>query len=241
MRFMGRFHQSKMRQYGLPVLRESEVLRPKFLYNNPIIPGVLEVTTQGLYDYYEVAASTAVTAQILFTIPRGNQYTPAGGTAFTKAYYHTNLNQAGMLSAPRKFMVKGLSAFLRTDIAPADYNQFAGNTLVTFQVDEKAYLRTVLAKLPGGGGASGFAQVNLATAAARLDGCIANGWPEANAIYQLEGDGVQIEQQQNWAVVIDPTQVQSGAFTTAAAAGTTFGNGVKLIFTLEGLLSGPVL
>jgi len=241
MRFMGRFHKSKMEKYGLPALHEREVTRPKFLYKNPIIPGVLEVTTQGLYDYYEVAANTAVTTQILFTIPRGNQYTPAGGTAFTKNYYHTNLNQAGMLSAPRKFMVKGLSAFLRTDICSSDYNQFAGNTLVTFQVDEKAYLRVVLAKLPGGGGASGLLQFTQGSAANQVASCIANGWPEANAIYQLEGDGVQIEQQQNWAVVIDPTQVQSGAFTTAVTGALTFGTGVKMIFTLEGLLSGPVL
>ncbi|HWE00680.1 MAG TPA: hypothetical protein VG345_16630 [Bryobacteraceae bacterium] len=205
------------------------------------MPGVLEVITQGAYDYYEVAAATAVAAQILFTIPRGGQYTPTGGSAFTKQKYHTNLTQAGQLSAPSKLMVKGLTAYLRSDIASTDYNLFSGNSLVTFQVDQKDYLNIVLAKLPGGGGGSGFASFAQAAAASQVVSSISNGWPEANALYALEGDGVQIEQQQNFAVVIDPTQVQAGAFTTAAAAGLTFGNGVKLIFTLEGLFSRAVL
>jgi hypothetical protein len=235
------FWRKKAVERGLPELQEREVLRPKFCHRNPIMPGVLELITQGAYDYYEVAVATAVTLQILFSIPRGQFYTPAGGAAFTKQKYHTPLLQAGQLSAPQKLMVKGLSAFLRGDIAPSDYNLFSGNTLVTFQVDQKDYLNIVLAKLPGGGGGSGFFQAFQASAANAANGSVANGWPEANAIYALEGDGVQIEQQQNFTVLIDPTQVQSGAFTTAATGGTTFGFGVKLIFTLEGLLSRAVL
>jgi hypothetical protein len=232
------FWRKKAAERGLPELQEQDVLRPRFLHRNPIMPGVLELITQGIYDYYEVAVATVVTSQILYSIPRGQQYTPAGGAAFTKQKYHTPLLQAGQLSAPQKLMVKGLSAYLRSDIAAGDYNLFSGNTLVTFQVDQKDYLNIVLAKLPGGGGPAGFFTSDVA---AVTSSSIANGWPEANAIYALEGDGVQIEQQQNFTVIIDPTQVQAGAFTTLAAAGTTFGTGVKMIFTLEGLLSRAVL
>ena len=112
---------------------------------------------------------------------------------------------------------------------------------MTFQVDQKDYLKIVLAKLPAGGGAAGFASFAQAAAASQLVASVANGWPDARGIYTLEGDGVQIEQQQNFAVILDPTQVQAGAFTTAVAAALTFGTGVKIIFTLEGMLSRAVL
>ena len=226
---------------SLPVLGERAALRPRLKYSNPIVPGVLEVITQGSYDYYEVAAANAVTSQILFTIAQGGSYTPAGGTAFQKQKYHTSLTQNSQLEAPNKLMVKGLSLFMRNDVSASDCNLFLGNTLVTFNVNGKDYLNIVAAKLPAGGGTRASNSYFQATAAAAAYGSVSNGWEEANAIFQLEGDGVQIEQQQTFKVTLDPTQVQAGAFTTGAAAGTTFGTGIKIIFTLEGLLSRAVL
>jgi hypothetical protein len=226
---------------SLPVLGEREALRPRFKYQNPIVPGVLEVITQGSYDYYEVAAGNPVTAQILFTIAQGGSYTPSGGTAFQKQKYHTSLTQNSQLEAPNKLMVKGISLFIRNDATPSDLNLFLGNTLATFNVNGKDYLNIVAAKLPAGGGTRSSFTVFQATAAAAAYGSAGNGWEEANAIYALEGDGVQIEQQQTFKLTLDPTQVQAGAFTTAAAGGTTFGTGIKLIATLEGLLSRAVL
>jgi hypothetical protein len=226
---------------SLPVLSSRAALRPHFKHSNPIVPGVLEVITQGSYDYYEVAAANPVTVQILFTIAQGGSYTPAGGTAFQKQKFHTSLTQPSQLEAPNKLMVKGLSANFRGDIAASDANQIAFNTLVTFNVNGKDYLNIQLLRLPGGGGVFGSANVFQTTAAAASYPSFANGYPEANAIFALEGDGVQIEQQQTFKVILDPTQVQSGAFTTAAAAGTTFGTGVKIIYTLDGLLSRAVL
>jgi hypothetical protein len=226
---------------SLPVLSARETTRPRFRHNNPIVPGVLEVITQGSYDYYEVAAGNAVTSQILFTIAQGGSYTPAGGTAFQKQKYHTSLTQNSQLEAPNKLMVKGLSMFVRNDVAASDMNQFGGNTLATFNVNGKDYLNIVAAKLPAGGGTRSSQNVFQGSAANASYGSCGNGWETANSIYALEGDGVQIEQQQTFKVTLDPTQVQAGAFTTAAAAGTTFGTGIKIIFTLEGLLSRAVL
>jgi hypothetical protein len=238
---MSRFEKSRRAFGGLPRLRENEAMRPHFHHSNPIVPGVLEVITQGSYDYYEVAAGNAVTAQICFTIAQGGSYTPAGGSAFQKQKYHTSLTQPSQLEAPNKLMVKGVSLWVRGDIAASDLNQFTGNTLVTFNVNGKDYLNILAAKIPGGGGGFGASNIFQTTAANASYGSLSNGYPEANAIYALEGDGVQIEQQQTFKVILDPTQVQSGAFTTAAAGGSTFGNGVKVILTLEGLLSRAVL
>lgn len=226
---------------SLAILSDRECNRPRFKYNNPIVPGVLEVITQGSYDYYEVVAANAVTTQILFTIAQGGSYTPSGGTAFQKQKYHTSLTQNSQLEAPNKLMVKGLSLFMRNDVSPSDANLFLGNTLVTFNVNGKDYLNILAAKLPAGGGTRSSFSAFQATAAAASYGSVSNGWEEAGAIFSLEGDGVQIEQQQTFKVTLDPTQVQAGAFTTAAAAGTTFGTGIKIIFTLEGLLSRAVL
>jgi len=238
----GRFTGKTRRVFeSLPVLSERESLRPHFRHRNPIVPGVLEVITQGSYDYYEVAAGTAVTVQTLFAIAQGGQYTPAGGTAFQKLKFHTSLTQNSQLEAPNKLMVKALSADFRGDIAPSDANQMLFNTLVTFNVNGKDYENIQLLRLPGGGGVAGPAVIFQTTAANASYSALSNGYQQADAIFQLEGDGVQIEQQQTFKVILDPTQVQSGAFTTAAAAGTTFGTGVKIIFTLDGLLSRAVL
>ena len=70
-----------------------EVGRPrtKMLRKNPIIAGTLEYLVQPIYDYYGVAVATPVTKQSLFAQPIGASYTPAGGTAFVKTLYHTNL------------------------------------------------------------------------------------------------------------------------------------------------------
>ena len=233
--------ESRLRKYGVRELTVGEALRPKFKFRNPIIPGVTDVYTYKIRDYYEVAAATAVTSQVLFTIPIGGQYTPAGGTAFTKQRFHTNLAQAGQLPPPRKFLVKGFSAFVSTDIAPTDLNKMLFQTLMTFVIDEKRYFEAQLGLIPAGGGPSGAVSVFQATAANASYSTAGNGYPESRAIFTFEGDGQWIELLQNFSVVLDPTQVQAGAFTTAASGGTTFGNGVKIQFALEGLLAGPVM
>jgi hypothetical protein len=237
---MTKFHQRKMRARGLRELSPRECLRPRLRRVNAGVPGIGDAFTLKIRDYMEIAAATAVNFQILYTIAVGGQYTPIGGTAYNKNRRDTNIVQPGMLGNPRRFMVKGLSCSNRGDIAAADWNQFFFNSLVTFKIDEKIYFECTPAELPGGAGAWGFSQAFQATAAAASYGCISNGNPRADSIFTLEGQE-WIAAMQNFSVVIDPTLFHSGAFTTAAAAGTTFGTGIKLNFNIEGILVGPVL
>jgi hypothetical protein len=240
MKKLSRFHAEKLRARGLGELSERQALRPRLRWRNAGVPGIGDAYTLKIRDYMEIAAATAVTFQILYTIAVGGPYTPVGGTAYNKTRRDTNIVQPGMLGNPRKFMVKGLSCSNRGDIAPSDWNQFFFNSLVTFKIDEKTYFECTPEELPGGGGASGFSQVLQTTAANAINGSIANGRPDSRSIFILEGQE-WIAALQNFSVVLDPTLFHSGAFTTAAAAGTTFGTGIKINFNIEGILVGPVL
>jgi len=238
---ISKFHESKLNERGLHSLSVGEALRPRLMRKNTTIPGVADIFTLKLRDFYAVAAGTAVTAQTLFTIPVGQQYTPAGGTAFTKQRWHTNLTQPGQLAAPRRFLIKGMTAQYNGNIALTDANQMGFNTLASLYIDEKRYWESTLQSLPGGGGNFAGGAVFQTTAANASYATVANGYPTAGAALFFEGDGIWISLLQNFSVVLDPTQVQAGAFTTAASGGTTFGQGVNIAFALEGLLSGPVM
>lgn len=240
MKKLSRFHAEKLRARGLGELSERQALRPRLRWQNAGVPGIGDAYTLKIRDYMEIAAATATTFQILFTIAVGGQYTPVGGTAYQKTRRDTNIVQPGMLGNPRKFMVKGLSCLNRPDICAADWNQMFFNSLVTFKIDEKTYFECTPGELPGGAGATGFSQSFQTTAAAANYGCISNGRPDSRSIFILEGEE-WIAAMQNFSVVIDPTLFHSGPFTTAAAAGTTFGTGVKINFNIEGILVGPVL
>lgn len=240
MKGLSKFHATKLRSRGLRQLSEREALRPRLRWRNAGVPGIGDAFTSKIRDYMEVAAGTALNYQILYTTPKGQNYTPTGGAAYAKNQRDTNMTQGGFLSNPRKFMVKGLSCSNRGDIAPSDWNQFFFNTLVTFYVDTKAYFECVPLELPGGGGASGFSQTFQAAAANANYGSVGNGLPDSRAILVLEGQE-WIASLQNFSVVLDPTLFHTGAFTTAAAGGTTFGTGIKLNFNIEGILVGPVL
>jgi len=235
------YHQNKLRKRGLRELSEHEALRPRLRWRNAGIPGITDVYTTKLRDYYEVAAATAVAAQIAYTIQIGGSYTPVGGSAYNKTRRDTNLQVPSQLASPRRFLAKGLAMTVRGDVAPADFNQFMFNTLVTFMIDEKRYFECVPLQLPGGGGATGMFQALQATAANASYGSLNNGHPDARAQMLFEEDDKWISALQTFSVVIDPTLYHSGAFTTAAAANTTFGTGIKLNIDIEGLLAGPVL
>lgn len=238
---ISRFHESKLRARGLKPLSEAEALRPRLRRVNAGVPGITDVYTSKLRDYYEVAAGTVVTAQIAFSIPIGNPYTPAGGTQYNKTRRDTNLSVPSQLAAPRRFLCKGLAIACRGDIAIADFNQMMFNSLVTFMIDEKRYWESTPLSLPGGGGGTGVAQAFQTTAANASYSSINNGHADTRAQFMFEEDDKWISALQTFSVTIDPTLWHAGAFTTAAAGGTTFGTGVKLNVEIDGLLAGPVL
>lgn len=221
----------KERLSRLPKLEAHELGRPHFKVQNPIVQGMGEAIIQPSYDYYRVVQGNAVTRQLMFTIPQGGQYTPTGGAAFNKTAYHTDLTQAGVLAAPNKLLVRALCGWWHPEIFPLDATRFADNAMVFFQVNQKPYLNIQFGKLPMGGGV--FVSGTLNT----VNGTN-NGYPDGANLYLItEGEilGVQIEQQQNFGVDLNPTLTETGVGFTAT---TTANGGLDIIvkMMLEGVL-----
>lgn len=239
---------------------EREVGNPRLrmLRKNPIVAGQLEYLVQPLYDFYGVAVATAVTKQQLFAQPIGASYTPAGGAAFVKTLYHTNLVQPGMLDAPKKFLVKAVAVVVRSDAAPQDLASFVGQSLAQLLISGKDYWTALVSKCPAGAGAYGF-YISTQTLAAggTMANLSANGWPSAQNVAtvtdpmpQIPGldpmepiMGQLIEQNQNFSLTIDPTITGAAAFTTLAASPTTqfVGTGINAHGYLEGVLARAIL
>lgn len=242
-------------------IEEKEVGRPRasFMRSNPIVSGTLEYLVQPIYDYYGVAVNTAVTKQTLFSVQQGQSFTPAGGSAFTKTLYHTNLVQAGMLDAPKKMLVKAVAIAPRSDISPQDLSSFISTTLCQLFISGKDYWTVRVDKCPGGAGA--FSQNTITQTLASggtMSNAGSNGWPTAQNVASLVDDmpqipglppmepilGQLIEQQQNFSVVLDPTILgTASAFTSLAASPSTqfVGTGINVNVFLEGVLARAVL
>jgi hypothetical protein len=222
-----------MRFSTLPRLSSHEIGRPKFRRANPILEGKLYQFRQPLYDYYGVTVATALTRQLLFQIPQGGNYTPAGGAAFVKTEWHTNMVLQGQLPSPQKFFAKAISVSVRGDIVAADAVRFLWDTLLILNISGRPYLQISVSKIPGGGGVFGFSSAFAG-----------NGVPDRSNMFAFVGElGETIEQAQNFNVVMDPTRVIDAAsaatYTTAAAAAG--GTGVNALVTIDGLLNREVL
>lgn len=241
-------------------ITEREVGRPrtKNLRNNPIVAGQLEYLVQPIYDFYGVAVATAVTKQQMFAQPIGASYTPAGGAAFVKTLYHTNLVQPGMLDAPKKMLVKAVAVVLRSDMSGQDGASFIGLTLAQLLISGKDYWTSLVSKCPAGAGMFGSVgnTQTLAAGGTTLNS-FSNGWPSAQNVATITDPmpqipgldamepilGQLIEQNQNFALVLDPTISGAAAFTTLAAAPATqyTGTGINCHGYLEGVLARAIL
>lgn len=258
---MSRFSSRYEKRYAhLPVMEEKEIGRPKYVgfRKNPIVAGQLEYLVQPIYDFYGVAVANVVTKQQLFATAIGSAYTPTGGAAFNKTLYHTNLVQNGMLDAPKKFLVKAPATVLRSDTASVDLNAFIGTTLFQLFISGKDYWTSLVSKTPAGAGGffAGFSTQTLA-AGGTVSATSSNGWPSAENFQNLTDPmpqipgldpmepilGQLIEQNQNFAVILDPTITGVVAFTTAAAAPATQlpGAGINAHVYLEGILARAIL
>jgi hypothetical protein len=244
----------------LPVLDEKEVGRPRYtgFRKNPIVAGQLEYLVQPIFDFYGVAVATQVTKQQLFATAIGTSYTPSGGAAFNKTGYHTNLVQNGMLDAPKKYLIKAPAVILRSDVSPVDLNAFIGQTQFDLTISGKNYWSSLVSKAPAGAGGfyGGFSTQTLA-AGGTVAASGSNGWPTAQNVASITDPmpqipgldpmepilGQLIEQNQNFAVVLDPTIIGVAAFTTAAAAPATQipGSGINAHVYLEGVLARAIL
>jgi hypothetical protein len=240
----------------LPLLSEAELGRPHYKLRNPLQPNTLDVRVEPIYDFFSVAVNTAVRKETLFAIAQGQQYTGAGaGGSIIKTVYHTSMITGGSLDAPKKMLVKDISCAPRNDIHYLDAVALTGLYLLQFSVSSKDYWTVHPFKAPQGGGPfmSGGGTFT-APASAFVTG---NGWPSANNISPLvdtdmpgmgtsDGsavtappiNGVLIEQQQPFQVVMDPTLTAAGIYTTQLAASTnplgTVGTGINCWIYLEG-------
>jgi hypothetical protein len=229
-------------RWPLRTIEAAELGRPRARLRNPIMAGWLEGITQPLYDIYRVAAATALPKVICFSVPIGQQYNQGGVAAFAKTLLHTNLVQAGVLAAPNKHIVRAISCLVtglpgvQNLVNPLDLNAFLNSVLFDFQVNSKSYCTQLPARFPAGGGP----QITGTTiTVGALFGV--NGWPDTRNTYALAYGGVPIEQQQNFSVVLDPTQEAIAAYATAAAAAGAGnlevpGNGLSVWVYLDGTL-----
>lgn len=232
---------AQQRVSHLPVLEAFDLGRPRLRMRNPIMAGYLEGITQAIYDVYAVALATATVKLTLFSVPQGQNYNFGGVTSFTKTAAHTSMLQAGVLEAPKKHIVRAISVMPQGNTVPADLQAFL-ITHLSFQVNQKSYQEAAIARLPGGGGSFCAGVAGTFTAPQGWQAGTSNGWPDTRNTYSLAYGGVPIEQQQNFAVIIDPTisGVSAAAFTTAAAAVTATnpvaGVGIFALVYLDGTL-----
>lgn len=224
-------------------IESSQVGFVKARVRNPIFPGNIYAYHQPLYSYYGVTVNTALTQQFLFSIPRGGQYTPAGGAQIALSMWHTNLiGQGGILPNPDRHLVKYVSLQVASDTLAADAGRFLDDTLLIFFIGDGSteYWRSHATKAPGGGGAFGFSST-----------FVGNGWPDrSNQVPMwgpstpiVEGSPIEvegaevIEQGENFGVTLDPTLVSranaGGVYTTATAANG--GLGINAHVYLDGI------
>lgn len=238
----------------LPRLEAHEVSRPRFAIRNPYVAGQGDFQIKPVYDYYGVAANTAVTAQTLFSVPV-NQNHVLGGLNIVKTNWHTSMTQASQLPNPNRILVRRLAAYLLNRMNPVDITRFLDETVLSFIIGTKAYLDVVLGKVPAGGGAWIQSVVNAV-------GAGGSGIPQSCEGYKLNGgpsigpngapdmrypqvDGIEIAQGQTFGVLLDPTRCTTftaigTGFTSAVAGATPAGIGVHALIHLEGTQLLPV-
>ncbi len=247
---------SKSKKYaGLQELSAHEVGRPHFLMRNPVFAGVGSFLRQPVYDYYGVAANTATTRQVLFTIAQGGNYTPAGGAQFAKTFVHTSLTQAGQLESPKRQLVRNISVILDAEVNQLDAARFASQTQLRFQFSDGVFFLDTLVGLCGRGALAWASQSLDGAAAATAIGVTGLGLPGASVGYDVcergvpESEfgedivGISIGQTENFAVVLDPTQaahVAAVGFTTQLAAAVPGGIGIRAWVLLEGMQARAV-
>ena len=216
---------------ALRTMDESEVGRPRGRQRvKNIVQGQMDARVQPLYDIIQVASATACVFGQLFTIPFGQQFTPTGGSATTKTYYHTNLKASGALPSPEKYLVKNIGVMARPDMAPADLNALIGQYVLRFQTLGKEFFTGHAQRCPSGSG--GFVSGSgFQTSAANASGfSVANGWPSGNNVAPITDPvpdipgyppitpitGVLLEQAQPFEVSMDPTLTGTTVYTTAS-------------------------
>lgn len=251
-------HLNAKRFSHLQEISAHEIGRPRFRLKNMLAAGLGDFVVQPEWDYYGVAVSTAVTSQVLFSIPQNNPFTISGGATVTKTLQMTSMQQSSQLQAPERMLVRGVTAILDNLCNQTDAIKFGSQTIVNFFISTKSFFVVAhFLKLPAGGGI--WAQQFGATAANTIIGPVGNGIPSEHQGFRLTDpgcdgtpgvdqfpniDGILIAQQQAFKVVVDPTQAawaQATGFTTNNNATVPIGTGINAWVYLEGQKARAVL
>lgn len=210
----------------------AERRRPQGL--GAVAAGLVDVQQMPLYDRVIVAAATLTINPIsFFTVPIGQGV----GINGVKQLWDTNLTQAARLEAPRSFLVRAVRFYIESNIAFQDLQSLYQNYILALIVGEKNYQLAPIWFFPQGGGAFGTGNLSTARLASTIQeqGNL-NGVPDPRAINVIaENLAVKIEQGENFRV-----ELQGNPFTTTAAAGTVFGQGLNMRVVLDGVLSRQV-
>jgi len=211
--------------HGVETIHLSELGRPHARLGNPNT-GVPEVLVQDVYDIYFIAAGTAFTKLTMFSQPIGSTYNFNGVTAFAKGLNHTLLTQPGMLDSSFSYVIRAIAVEVMAlqgsahpNLHPEDLNNFR-MTYAELQINRKPWLQGNVGWYPAACGTvfAGFGTLTAPVSAFATS----NGVPYRNNAYALPG-GIFINPQENFNVVIDPTQNAGGAPSTLAAAGNPSG------------------
>jgi len=250
-------------------LTEHEIGRPHFRpIKNPIVaapsgapsifpyttsPQQLELVRWALRDTFIALAGAGVQlVQFqLFTIGKGQAFTPQGAAAATnKNQFHTNVQlQNGGLPNPQSMLVSSIRQVLRANIFYTDMLNLMYATLATLQCGdmERKYFEGLLAEIPA---AQAGIQVGFVTAGDITHGSVMTpGWQTVHNVYSLQTGlqdpniggpdlGVIINEGRAFSLILDPTlnsTVVANGWSTIAAASQ--GTGFQGWILLDGVLA----
>jgi hypothetical protein len=217
-----------------------DVGRPLPRLKNAGVGGGLQSVKWEEYDCYQCKTGTLLTKQVLFSIPFGQTYTPAGGTPITKSLWHTSLTANGQLVNPERLLVYAVALGIVNPITANDLNNFLGLTLISWTISGKPYLQLQASRIPSGGGPFTSGGVATTATTTSLNTTAANsGVPRADNLYTFGSALAQwIGQSQPFNVTLDPTLATTtnvaAGYTTDAPAATPPGAGVAAFFYLGG-------
>jgi hypothetical protein len=209
-----------------------DVGRPLPRLKNAGVGGGLQSLKWEEYDCYQCTTGTLLTKQVLFSIPFGQQYTPAGGSTITKSAWHTTLTANGQLVNPERLLVYAIALGIVNPITPNDLNNFLAMSLITWKISGKTYVEIHGNRIPSGGGP-------FITSTQTNSGSGNSGVPRADNLYTFGSALAQwIGQSQPFNVTIDPTlgstpNVTSG-YTSDASTTNPAGKGINAFFYLGG-------
>jgi len=237
---------SESRFDRLPTIEKIQVGRPRLRLKNPVLADGSEVLDWSLYDFFSVALTTHFNVvQKLFQVPTGGNYTPVGGTTFSKTLLHTNVEGGGgQLPNGYKLDIQAIRLVVDGAIQYIDLDNLLFSTFGDLKIGQKDYWQGPLAQIPGGVGAvlSNAPDVVTAAPATIANGPLnANGWPgNLRGVYSLSaGLEASIAYGQNFNFIIDPTLSETGAWTTQADSVEPPGVGFRAWIHLDGVWTRP--